>query len=75
MDADAVTKGGVIIDSLVSAGVEVMKIPIPAGRKDVGEMTRREFLECKASAFSIDLDNKFMYRMMMAANSGSNWRK
>ncbi len=49
LDPDAERKAEKLINALLSYKVEVYKIPIPSG-KDVGDMTKNEFLECKSNA-------------------------
>lgn len=49
LDPDAEKKAARIIDSLLSYDIEIYKIPIPVN-KDVGDMTKQEFLEYKSQA-------------------------
>lgn len=49
LDPDAEKKAARIIDSLLSYDIEIYKIPIPSN-KDVGDMTKQEFLEYKSQA-------------------------
>jgi DNA primase len=64
LDPDAEKKAEKLINSLLSYDIEVYKVPIPSN-KDVGDMTKQEFLDCKSRATLIkDSDYMLMRKIM-----------
>lgn len=64
LDPDAEKKAEKLINNLLSYDVEVYKVPIP-NNKDVGDMTKEEFQECKKQATLIKNTDYMLYRKIM----------
>lgn len=60
LDPDAEKKANRLISEMLKYGIEIYKMQIE-NKKDIGEMTKEEFLECKREAKPMSNDNYLLY--------------